>query len=90
MKKINPKLVFSLCLSLFALLFTCKQKAPAMQSATGFANETDFVCDMKEEPNWADTCHFKGKVYAFCGESCEEEFQANPESFLNKEKKVKA
>jgi YHS domain-containing protein len=69
------------------LLFACKQKAPDTQSATGFANETDFICGMKVRANYTDTCHYKGKVYAFCSESCKEEFQANPESFLNKETK---
>lgn len=80
----NRKIVFSTGLALLALLFACKQKAPATQSATGFANETDYICGMKVQADWSDTCHYKGKVYAFCSESCKEEFLADPESFLNK------
>lgn len=68
------------------LLFACKQKAPAISAATAFANETDYICGMKVQADWTDTCHYKGKVYAFCGESCKEEFVTAPESFLNKEK----
>lgn len=83
----NRKIFFSLALGLFAVLFSCKQKAPATSEATGFANETDYICGMKVQADWTDTCHYNGKVYAFCGESCKEEFQATPETFLNKEKK---
>ncbi|HMQ45973.1 MAG TPA: YHS domain-containing protein [Saprospiraceae bacterium] len=80
----NRKIFFPLALGLLAVLFACKQKASATQSATGFANETDYVCGMKVQADYTDTCHYKGKVYVFCGESCKEEFQASPESFLNK------
>jgi YHS domain-containing protein len=75
-----------LAFGLLALIFACTHKKPAAQSPTGFANETDYICGMKVQTNWTDTCQYKGKVYAFCGESCKEEFQANPESFLNKGK----
>lgn len=51
-------------------------------SAARFANETDFICDMKVKPEFEDTCHYKGKVYAFCSESCKETFQGNPEKYL--------
>lgn len=72
-----------------ALLFAfassaCKQKTPA-NTAISFANTTDFACGMKVQADYTDTCHYQGKVYAFCSASCKEEFQANPESFLNKE-----
>lgn len=62
----------------------CKQKTPT-NAATGFANTTDFACGMKVQADYTDTCHYQGKVYAFCSASCKEKFQANPESFLNKE-----
>lgn len=61
----------------------CKQKAPT-STAISFANTTDFVCGMKVQADYTDTCHHQSKVYAFCSESCKEKFQANPESFLNK------
>lgn len=77
----NRRIFFPLALGLSAVLFACKQKAPA---TSAFANETDYICDMKVQADWTDTCHYKGKVYAFCGESCKEEFQASPESFLRK------
>lgn len=55
-------------------------------AAPVFANETDYICGMKVQADWTDTCHYKGKVYAFCATSCKEEFEAAPESFLKKRK----
>lgn len=86
----NQKILFSLSLSLLSLLPACKQPTTTNQTqvpaAPVFANETDYICGMKVQADWTDTCHYKGKVYAFCGTSCKEEFQAASESFLNKEK----
>lgn len=81
----NRIIFFSLSLGLIALLSACQPKAPETSAAKVFANETDFICGMKVAPEWTDTCHYKGKVYAFCSQSCKEEFQANTASFLSKE-----
>lgn len=82
----NQKISFACCSALFVLIFACNSKAPEPLAATGFANETDFVCGMKVDSSYTDTCHYHDKVYAFCSQSCKEAFQAAPESFLNKEK----
>lgn len=47
-----------------------------------FDNTTDFVCGMAVTPEFEDTCHYKGKVYAFCSESCKEGFLEEPEKYL--------
>lgn len=80
----NRRIFFPLALGLSAALFACKQNAQTTSAASAFANETDYICDMKVQADWTDTCHYNGKVYAFCGESCKEEFVAAPESFLKK------
>lgn len=81
--KMKDYIIFILAAAMF---FACKQNAPANSAATGFANETDNICGMKVQASYTDTCHYKGKVYAFCSESCKEKFITNPEYFLNKEK----
>lgn len=48
-----------------------------------FANETDFVCNMKAMPDFTDTCHYQGKVYAFCSTSCKEKFAGNPTKYVS-------
>ena len=50
-----------------------------------FDNETDFICNMKVQADYTDTCHYKGKIYAFCSKSCKEEFQVDPDTYLSKE-----
>jgi YHS domain-containing protein len=85
-KTMNRKISFSLCLGLIALLFACKQKAPEASAATvEYANKIDYICGMEVQAEYTDTCHYKGKVYAFCSESCKEEFQASPETYLSME-----
>lgn len=77
-------ILFTTITGLAALFFACKQGGSPNPAAATFANETDFVCGMKVKPEFTDTCHYQGKVYAFCSESCKDEFKANPESFLSK------
>ncbi len=79
------KILFSIGFCLISLLFAYKQKARETLTTMVYANETDFICGMKVQPEYTDTCHYDGKVYAFCSASCKEEFQVNHVSFLNKE-----
>lgn len=76
---------------LFGLAVACNQSSsssktsaqPDKADATAqFANETDFICGMKVSPEYEDTCHYQGKVYAFCSASCKETFQEEPEKYL--------
>jgi YHS domain-containing protein len=80
----NLKICCFAILGLTIVLFACKQKTAEVQSVAAFANQTDFVCGMKVQVDYTDTCHYQGKVYAFCSESCKEEFQSQPETFLSK------
>ena len=77
--------------ALFCLAIACTQnsnatKAPAEPAAPAatvkFDNETDFVCGMKVTPEFEDTCHYQGKVYAFCSASCKETFLEEPEKYV--------
>lgn len=85
-------ILFSAVLFFFMLLSACQQGVNASQNqsqsqsqpAPVFANETDFICGMQVQADFTDTCQYKGKTYAFCSESCKEEFLAAPETFLNK------
>jgi len=76
---------------LFCAAFACTQNnasnKPAGDPATAAAtvkydNTVDFICDMAVTPEFTDTCHYKGKVYAFCSESCKESFLEEPEKYL--------
>jgi YHS domain-containing protein len=51
--------------------------------AAGFANTVDFICDMKVQADYTDTCHYKGKVFAFCSEYCRDAFKESPEKYLS-------
>lgn len=78
---------------LLALLSTAcqhNQTGPAGEQATAaaqifpkYANDKDFICNMKVTPDFTDTCLHKGKVYAFCSGSCKESFLENPEKYLS-------
>ncbi len=37
---------------------------------------------LKTNAEIADTAHYKGKVYGFCGPKCKDAFKANPEKTL--------
>lgn len=82
-KTLLPALIF------FAIACTqnnTSNKTPGQPENTSttaqFANETDFICGMKVSPEYEDTCHYRGKVYAFCSESCKESFLEDPEKYL--------
>jgi YHS domain-containing protein len=74
---------FGLCF--ISLLFACQHNNRETHTTVVYANETDFVCGMKVQPEFTDTCHYDGKVYAFCSASCKEEFQSNPVSYLSQD-----
>ncbi len=80
----NRKILLSAIAGLAIVFFACNQGGGANPAAATFANRTDPVCGMEVKPEFTDTCHYQGKVYAFCSESCKDEFKANPESFLSK------
>ncbi len=48
-----------------------------------FANKTDDVCGMEVEETFTDTCHYRGKVYAFCSEFCKDKFKSQPLKYLS-------
>lgn len=56
----------------------------ASKPAGAFANDLDFICGMEVMPDYTDTCHLNGNVYAFCSEYCKDKFKANPEKYLSK------
>jgi hypothetical protein len=44
----------------------------------------DLVCGMDlKDGEIADTAHYEGKVYGFCGSGCKEEFQKKPAETIN-------
>lgn len=81
--KIN--LLFFIGSGLITLFFACKPNVGSNEATVVYANETDFVCGMKVQPEYTDTCHYDGKIYAFCSASCKEEFKANPVSYLSQD-----
>lgn len=44
----------------------------------------DVVCNMSVKKRIVDTMSYKGKLYAFCGKGCKEEFAKDPILYLNK------
>ncbi len=62
-----------------------EQAAPTANAETlPWAGDQDLVCEMKVDQTAEDTVHYGGKVYGFCGQSCKEDFQANPAKFVGK------
>jgi YHS domain-containing protein len=46
----------------------------------------DPVCGMEVDPNTAtEAVEYKGKTYHFCGPSCKEAFEKDPERYLPEE-----
>jgi YHS domain-containing protein len=43
----------------------------------------DVVCKMKVEKSVIDTSVYKGKTYYFCSPYCKQEFDNNPEKYIN-------
>ena len=88
-------------LTLFAILLVspaladCRMHKPhkcgamAEQKAQP-AMPTDPVCGMQIDPAKATAkSDYKGKTYYFCCNGCKKSFDANPDSFLNKDNKPK-
>lgn len=48
-------------------------------------SKKDLVCGMPVLKAIADTAHYRGKLYGFCSKGCKEEFQKNPEGYLQGE-----
>lgn len=62
-----------------------EQAAPAVsQDGLIWAGDQDPVCEMKVDQTAADTVHYGGKIYGFCGPSCKESFQENPAKYVGK------
>lgn len=59
-----------------------KQDANQAAAAIHFDNKTDPACGMEVTPEFTDSCHYKGKVYGFCSESCKETSLGDPEKYL--------
>jgi YHS domain-containing protein len=47
------------------------------------SKEIDVVCKMKVDKSVLDTSVYKGKTYYFCSPYCKNEFDKDPEKFLN-------
>ena len=47
------------------------------------SKEIDVVCKMKVDKSVIDTSVYKGKTYYFCSPYCKNEFEKDPEKFLN-------
>jgi YHS domain-containing protein len=47
------------------------------------SKEIDVVCKMKVDKSVVDTSVYKGKTYYFCAPYCKNEFEKDPEKFLN-------
>ncbi len=78
-------------LAFVAALFGACQNQPKTTTEPAndyvhFANKTDYICGMDVSTAYADTCHYKGKAYAFCSVNCKEAFKENPEQYLAEEK----
>lgn len=53
-------------------------------STIHLAMNTDPVCGMPVDQEYADTAVYNGKVYAFCSTGCKEEFLMEPETYIKK------
>lgn len=77
-------------------LFACAQETPKVKHKTKntasksnvktvkFANAVDPICDMKTEPDMKHTVVYKNKTYGFCSSYCKDEFNKNPEKYVQK------
>ncbi|MCD6377196.1 MAG: YHS domain-containing protein [Caldisericaceae bacterium] len=89
---------FIILLATLALLISCQkqqsekttQEQPQKVEQAKFhlidlASNVCPGCGMvfKTDADIADTLHYKGKVYGFCGPKCVEAFKANPEKTLS-------
>ena len=91
----KTKILFTAFLSLS--LLACAQETPKVKhkkknnaakttvaQQKRFANSKDPICNMKTEDDMKDTLLYKGKTYGFCSAYCKEEFQKNPEKYVQK------
>ena len=60
-------------------------ETPAAMISTDSASSkvVDVVCKMKVEKSVIDTSVYKGKTYYFCSPYCKQEFDKNPEKYIN-------
>ena len=60
-------------------------KTPAAMISTDSTSSkvVDVVCKMKVEKSVIDTSVYKGKTYYFCSPYCKQEFDKNPEKYIN-------
>jgi len=60
-------------------------ETPAAMISTDSASSkvVDVVCKMKVEKSVIDTSVYKGKTYYFCSPYCKQEFDNNPEKYIN-------
>lgn len=77
-------------------LLSCAQETPKVKHKTKntasksttktvkFANAVDPICDMKTEPDMKHTTVYKNKTYGFCSSYCKDEFNKNPEKYVQK------
>jgi YHS domain-containing protein len=59
-----------------------EQKAESEKPQIVLASDIDPVCMMSVKEEYADTAMVDGKIYAFCGASCKEDFLKNPSEYL--------
>ena len=89
----NTKLLATIFLSVS--MIACAQKTPTVKQKkkeankstvqkTKFANAIDPICNMKTEDDMKDTALYKGKTYGFCSSYCKDEFNKNPEKYVQK------
>lgn len=76
------KKIITIAFAITAFLSCQNQPQPAADGHVHFANTKDYICGMDVQPQWSDTCTYKGQTYAFCAASCKEEFLKNPEKYL--------
>lgn len=62
-----------------------QQMNPSQKFHVIVDNALDPVCEMATTDHLSDTIHYQGKVYGFCSKICKEEFEKNPENFINQE-----
>ncbi len=48
----------------------------------------DVICKMKVEKSVIDTSVYKGKTYYFCSPYCKQEFDKNPEKYINSQNSI--
>lgn len=88
------KLILTALLSVS--LLSCAQEAPKVKHSKSMAtpaenlknvkvvNAEDPVCHMKTADYLKFTATYKNKVYGFCSASCKDEFNKNPEKYVQK------